>query len=483
MANTSSLGPLSNTSVAGKTNWSQPIRVHRDQTSSSAAFATTANVATLWYNCFDSGQIPAGATIDGIELVSTTIATGTGRIGTAGSTGPTETATLSIRLYNGSSYSSSLYSNTFTGANDYYPDPSGSGQVLVGGPTNLVGLTWDPADQADFGFRIDIDSITLTPVMVALRGLALKVYYTEGGTSPTPTPSQTITPTITPSITPTPTPSGEVTYLLDSINDVVPNTINKIGSIFLSGASKIIGQSILPSLFSSNTFSFEDQTVVETTGAEWSPSLTHSDWTNGSSAVDGTYWGLTSNKTVFGWQLAQDTTPSNYTGPQGGATEPSGTPTQAVGFDKYMYTEATSSQNLFCFVARTPGYNFTTEMGSTSNDLTLEFWVNAYGDQMADLYVYIDDAATSNHTNATLIDYFTASHSGTQEDGTTTLTQNSNSATYDFVTYAGAVWSKITLSLNSYRTIDADQYIYFVAQNGTGYKADIGIDLVKIYES
>jgi hypothetical protein len=359
---------------------------------------------------------------------------------------------------------------------------------LVGGPTNLVGLTWDPADQADFGFRIDVDSITATPVIVALRGLALKVYYTEGGT--TPTPSISITPTITPSIsiTPTPTPSGEVTYLLDSINDVVPNTINKIGSIFLSGASKIIGQSIVtptppaPS-FSSTTFSFEDQTVVESTGSQWSPSLTHADWANGSSAVNGTYWGLTTNKTVTGWDLAQDTTPSNYTGPQGGATEPSGTPTQAVGFDKYMYTEATSSQNLLCFVARTPGYNFTTEMASTLNNLTLEFWVNAYGDQMADLYVYIDDAATSNHTNATLIDYFTASHSGPQDTGTTTLTQNSNSATYDFVTYTGAVWSKITLSLNSYRTIDANQYIYFVAQNGTGYKADIGIDLVKIYES
>jgi len=241
MASTSSLGPLSNASVAGKTNWSFPVRIHRDQTASSSAVATAANRATLWYNCFDSGQIPAGATIDGIELVSTTIATGTGNIGTAGSTGPTESATLSIRLYNGSSYSSSLYSDTFVGPNDRYPSPNGSGQVLVGGPTNLVGLSWDPANQADFGFRIDVDSITLTPVVVAVRGLALKVYYTEGAT-PTPTPSQTITPTPTP--TPTPTTSGGVTYLLDSINNVAPNTINKIGSILLSDASKIIGQSI-----------------------------------------------------------------------------------------------------------------------------------------------------------------------------------------------------------------------------------------------
>jgi hypothetical protein len=179
MASTSSLGPLSNASVAGKTNWGQPQRLHRTQTSSSAAFTVSSNIATLWYNCFDSNQIPAGATINGIELVSETINSGTGRIGTAGSTGPTESATMSIYLYNGSTYSTSLYSNTFTDSNDYYPDPYGSGEVLVGGPTNLVGLSWDPADQANFGFRIDVDSITATPVSVASRGLALKVYYTE----------------------------------------------------------------------------------------------------------------------------------------------------------------------------------------------------------------------------------------------------------------------------------------------------------------
>lgn len=246
MASTSSLGPLSNFTVPGKTSWSNPQRVHRNSTFSSAAVATAADRATVWYNCFDSNQIPAGATIDGIELVSETINSGIGRIGTAGSTGPTESATMSIRLYNGSSYSSSLYSNTFVGANDYYPSSgAGTGVVLVGGPTNLVGLSWDPADQADFGFRIDVDSIVASPVAVVLRGLALKVYYTEAGTptpTPTPTPSQTITPTPTP--TPTPTTSGGVTYLLDSINNVAPNTINKIGSILLSDASKIIGQSI-----------------------------------------------------------------------------------------------------------------------------------------------------------------------------------------------------------------------------------------------
>ena len=283
MASTSSLGPLSNFTVPGKTAWSNPQRVYRTATASSAAVATSANRATVWYNCFDSGQIPAGATIDGIELVSETIATGTGRIGTAGATGPTESATMSIRLYNGSSYSSSLYSNTFTGANDYYPSSgAGTGVVLVGGPTNLVGLTWDPADQADFGFRIDVDSIVLTPVAVALRGLSLKVYYTEVakiysfndvsgsdieyvnsvfycydglGTpsiidsidtiepdcvfaSPSPTPTPTPTPTITPTITPTPSaPNYTQVLIRDCANAFNTSSVRALNSGSTSAGS------------------------------------------------------------------------------------------------------------------------------------------------------------------------------------------------------------------------------------------------------
>ena len=258
MASTSSLGPLSNFTVPGKTGWSNPQRVYRTQTASSAAVAAAANLATVWYNCFDSNQIPANATIDGIELVSETINSGNGRIGTAGATGPTESATVSVRLYNGSSYSSVLYNNTFTGSNDYYPSSgAGTGVVIVGGPTNLVGLTWDPADQADFGFRIDVDSIVLTPVVVALRGLALKVYYTEVakiysfndvsgsdiksvnsvlycydglGTpsiidsidtiEPDCVPaSPTPTPTVTPSITPTPSAPYYTQVLIRNCND------------------------------------------------------------------------------------------------------------------------------------------------------------------------------------------------------------------------------------------------------------------------
>ena len=189
MASTSALGPLSNLTPAGKTAWIGADRLHRDQTSTTAAAAVTAAYASTWYNCFNAAQIPAGATINGIELVSTTISTGTGFIGTAGSTGAAETGTLEIYFYNGTSYSTAVYSNTFTGPNDYYPVPNGGGEVLAGGPSDLSGLTWNVADQTNFGFRIDVTAITATPVLVAVRGLALKVYYTEAAAN---TPSLTI---------------------------------------------------------------------------------------------------------------------------------------------------------------------------------------------------------------------------------------------------------------------------------------------------
>jgi len=171
MAETNVLGPLSN--LTPSTGWGQPQRVHRDQTGSSAAFSVWAGRRTTWYNCFDSNQIPAGATIDGVEFVLTG-STGSNGFGTAGSTGPSESATINVRAWNGTSYSSIIYTNTFTGANDY-DGPT------IGGPTDLHGLTWNAADQADFGFDIDCASVVATPVAVVIRGVAMKVYYTASG--------------------------------------------------------------------------------------------------------------------------------------------------------------------------------------------------------------------------------------------------------------------------------------------------------------
>lgn len=171
MAETVTLGPLAN--LTPSTAWGQPQRVHRNQGGSNAAFAVAAGRRTTWYNCFDSNQIPAGATIDGVEFILTG-STGSNGFGTAGSTGGGESATINVRAWNGTSYSSIIYTNTFTGPNDY-------AGPTIGGPTDLHGLSWNEADQADFGFDIDLSSIVATPVAVVIRGCAMKVYYTEAG--------------------------------------------------------------------------------------------------------------------------------------------------------------------------------------------------------------------------------------------------------------------------------------------------------------
>jgi len=234
--------------------------------------------------------------------------------------------------------------------------------------------------------------------------------------------------------------------------------------------------------YTSTTFNFESETTVESTSSSWSPSSSYLEWVNGSNAVDGTFWGLISNKTVEGWDLGTDTTPSSQTGARGGATEPSGVNSTATSSDNFLYTEASSSQNTRCFVTRTSGFNFGDIISYIGNNLRLEFWVNGYGTQQHDLYVYISTSSTSNDSQATLIETFTHSHSGSNNSGTSTLTKESDSSTYTFVTYSGSVWRKVQVDLNDYKDTDNTYYIYFVAQNGTGFRADMSIDEIKICE-
>lgn len=234
--------------------------------------------------------------------------------------------------------------------------------------------------------------------------------------------------------------------------------------------------------YTSSTYNFESETTSEGTTTQWSPTTDYNTWTNGSNAVDGTFWGLTSNKTVAGWDLGTDTTPSSQTGPNGGATEPSGSPSTDASSDNFLYTEASSNQNSNCFVVRTSGFYFGDLVSYIGNNFRLEFFVHAYGTQQHDLFVYLSTATTSNHTEATLIETFTHSHSGNNNGGTSRLTKSSDSSTYDFVTYSSSVWSKVQVDLNSYKDTDETYYIYFVAQNGTGFRADLAIDEIKFCE-
>jgi hypothetical protein len=234
--------------------------------------------------------------------------------------------------------------------------------------------------------------------------------------------------------------------------------------------------------YTSSTYNFETETTSEGTTTQWTPTSSYNTWVNGSGAINGTFWGLVSNKTVVGWDLGTDPTPSSQTGPNGGATEPSGSVSTEAASDNFLYTEASSNQNANCFVVRTPPFQFGDLISYVGNNFRLEFFVHAYGSQQHDLFVYISTAATSNHSEATLLETFTHSHSGSNNSGTSRLTKSSDSSTYDFVTYSSSVWSKVQVDLNSYKDDDNTYYIYFVAQNGTGFRADLAIDEIKFCE-
>jgi hypothetical protein len=142
--------------------------VYRTSVGSSGSFATSAPRRTTWYGSFNANQIPAGATIDGVEV------TFSGNIGTAGSTTSSEAAEINYRLWNGTSYSSIVLTTFHLGANDYE-------NPVLGGASDLHGISWNETNQADFGFDVELVAVTATPVVICSREIPMRVYYTEGG--------------------------------------------------------------------------------------------------------------------------------------------------------------------------------------------------------------------------------------------------------------------------------------------------------------
>ena len=452
MATTSILGPNTNAAVGtgigdGITYsaWSQPQRIHSTTTGSSAAVATAINKGTLWTNCFNSSQIPSGAIITGMELVAGVDFDGSGNsnFGNAGSTGASESATYQMYLYNGTSYSSPLTflatpsggslngdstELTLTGPNKRYLGLSTLG-TLAGSSTGLSGLSWDPADQANFGFVITLIAVSATPVAIVSRGVGLRATYAE--------------------------------QFPDKVIGEPPADILKVNGIATASLANIAqpGNTVEPTPYEL-FYQFESESTQTSAGSDWSPG---NSWVNGSSATDGTYWGRDSDKTVKGWNCDAGTTPSSGTGtgPQGGVVVSDASHNAST---KYLYTEVSSyggvGRHLYCFVTRMPVFN-SDQMIDSNNDLDLKFWVHAYGSQIGDLYVYIDDATSSNHSNATELAAY-ESWSGFSSQGSD--------------------WQEKTISLNSYRN-DTNYYIYFVSQNATGFRGDLCVDAVKIIES
>lgn len=202
------------------------------------------------------------------------------------------------------------------------------------------------------------------------------------------------------------------------------------------------------------TYNFSGQTAQEYTG-DWSPKsgTEMEDWVNGKSVVNGTYW--TGTKTVKGWNLSNQTdgtaTISGSTGPNSGYNGSTG----------FMYTEVTSSRHSYVFVCRTPAFNFSTLMKNTSNNLKLKFKVHGYGSQMGNLFIHISTSSKTTYSGSTQL----ASYTSFSQTGYT------------------SPWTSIDpISLNSYRTVNSNHYIYFASYNATGYRGDLSVDYVQIYE-
>jgi hypothetical protein len=221
-------------------------------------------------------------------------------------------------------------------------------------------------------------------------------------------------------------------------------------------------------LYRSTIYNFNGETAQTNPASDWAPSAAYAadGWVNGVSAVNGTTW--TAGVSVKGFNCDFGTTPSTFTGPAGGMTSTTnGTPT-AVSTERYVYKETSSSRNLWDHIVRTPGYNFSTLMTSTANNLRMVMWYHAYGNTTwsGDLFnVYVDTALTSNAVAATNLYSLPAAGNTMAGEASPYIVQN--------------------IDLNSYRTIPATYYFYILLNpqsTGTSYRHDIAIDTVYFEE-
>lgn len=283
------------------------------------------------------------------------------------------------------------------------------------------------------------------------------------------------------------------------------SNIAKVNGVTYSNIKKIqgVGGALL-----SSAYGFDDQTTsTSATLNGWAPSGTHASWVNGAAAVknfkNGGKWSsssitpingepsLAGSSNITGWKCDYNATGSTNTGPTGAHNGNGGHST--VTSTKYVYTEVSSSRHSYHHIMRTPAFNFSTAMSDTDNTLELEFYVHARGINIGILTVWIDDASTSNSTDADLLAQFSGTHSGTASSGTSTL--SSAASTHAQVSLGGTAngdatftgtgsnWVKAVVNLGNYKTINSNHYIYFVYIGDTSFTGDLAIDDVVIKES
>ena len=122
-------------------------------------FVTTASDTT--YSSFSSLSIPAGATIDGIEVVIE-----------AGS----NSATLETSVYNGTSWSSNKAANSMPGKFIATVDPA------WGGSSDLWGLSWNATTAAAIQLKFDWSTMT-SGRRTVFDHIQIRITYTTGAGS------------------------------------------------------------------------------------------------------------------------------------------------------------------------------------------------------------------------------------------------------------------------------------------------------------
>ena len=218
----------------------------------------------------------------------------------------------------------------------------------------------------------------------------------------------------------------------------------------------------------SNIYDFNSEARETNQNNDWSPSAAYAadGWANGQVVINGSQW--TSGVQAKGVNSNYANTPSSFTGPAGGMTSTTNGATNSSSTQRYLYKETSGGRNIYDHICRTPGYNFSSLMNNTSNNLRLVMWYHAYGNTTwsGNLYtIYTDTSTTSTSTASTQLQTLAAS--GNLMSATT--------SPY-LIQY---------VDLNNYRTVNSTHYFYMLLNPqtaGTGFRHDIALDTVYFEE-
>ena len=225
-----------------------------------------------------------------------------------------------------------------------------------------------------------------------------------------------------------------------------------------------------PTNWRSTIYTFDTQPTQTGAANDWAPdaAYTADGWVNGQACIQGTQW--TPGINAKGWNCDFGSTPSSNTGPGGAMTDFNNPAVTSISTRRYVYKEASSGRNTYDHVARTPGYNFSTLMTNTSNNLRLVIWHHAYtappvGWQDPLFEVYADTLTTTTKATSTFV--FDLPVAGNTNTGFTDP------------------WKLNYVDLNGYRTANQTYYFYINMgpQNiGTVWQHDMALDSIYFEE-